>query len=195
MAINGYKYLGNKVYLRMEGNTLDPDLNVQNKTSQLEYHQENSETLQYNLQELRANQSLSKGFTAGIVAAITCAALWAMITVATEYQIGWMAVGVGYLVGFAIRFAGKGVDQIFGITGAMLALFGCILGNVLTIYMFIAKEYTVPVASVFLQLDTAEIIDMLIESFNPIDLIFYAIALIEGFRFSTISIKPKTEAD
>lgn len=132
---------------------------------------------------------------AGITAAIIGAVLWALITVATEYQIGWMAVGVGYLVGYAVRIAGKGIDKSFGITGALLALFGCILGNIFTIYMFIFKEYGGPVISVFLQIDLAAILIMLTETFNPIDLLFYAIAIVEGYRLSTISIQSETRID
>jgi hypothetical protein len=117
-----------------------------------------------------------------------------MITGAIGYQISWMAVGVGYLVGHAVRIAGKGIDKTFGITGAVLALFGCMLGNI-AIYMFVSKEYGVPVIPVFLQIDLAAILVMLTETFNPMDLLFYVIAIVGGFRFSTIPIQSETSID
>ena len=57
----------------------------------------------------------------GLIAALVGAAIWAAITVETGYQIGYMAVGVGFLVGFAVRIFGKGTTQAFGIIGAVLA--------------------------------------------------------------------------
>jgi len=48
------------------------------------------------LQEARDNQNLSLGVGGGIAAAVVGAIIWAIITVVTGYQIGWMAVGVGF---------------------------------------------------------------------------------------------------
>jgi len=64
------------------------------------------------------------------VAAGIGAALWALITVATNYQIGFMALGVGFLVGHSVRAFGKGVDTGFGVLGAVLALAGCLAGKI-----------------------------------------------------------------
>ena len=58
------------------------------------------------------------GALAGLVAAITGAIVWAILTVTTECQIGWMALGVGALVGFALRIGNGG--KLFGIMGAFL---------------------------------------------------------------------------
>lgn len=45
-------------------------------------------------QELRNKQCIYRGFLGGLGAVIIGAILWAVITVLTDYQIGWMAVGV-----------------------------------------------------------------------------------------------------
>ena len=49
--------------------------------------------LQRYLQEIRDNQNLLIGFMGGIGAATIGAVIWAIITAAKNYQIGWMAVG------------------------------------------------------------------------------------------------------
>ena len=59
---------------------------------------------------------------AGGASSLVGAIIWAAVTVATEYQIGWMAVGVGALVGFTVRLAGKGIEKIYGYIDAGLAL-------------------------------------------------------------------------
>ena len=61
-------------------------------------------------ENLRTEQDFTKAILAGAVAAIIGAALWGLITSLTGYQIGYMALGVGFLVGMAIRYAGKGID-------------------------------------------------------------------------------------
>src|SRR5690348_8928868 len=79
--------------------------------------------------ELQKQQDPVYAIVGGLSAALLSAVLWAVITVATKYQIGYMAVGVGLLVGFAVRLFGAGVDQYFGIIGAFFSLLGCLLGN------------------------------------------------------------------
>ncbi len=54
----------------------------------------------------RSQQNLIGGILAGMVAASVGAILWAVITVATGFQIGFMAIAVGFLVGLASRTAG-----------------------------------------------------------------------------------------
>ena len=67
------------------------------------------------LDNLRSEQNLPVGAIAGALAAVGGAGIWALVTVMTEYQIGWMAIGIGFLVGISMRFSGKGIDPVFGI--------------------------------------------------------------------------------
>lgn len=138
-------------------------------------------------ERLRAQQSLPLGAGAGLVAALIGAVIWAAITFFTEYQIGWMAIGVGFLVGYAVRF-GRGVDPVFKIVGAVLALFGCVLGNVFTIYAFAAKQVEVSVFEVAGRIDFSTLVSILQQSFSPMDLLFYGLAVYEGWRFATIPV-------
>ncbi|MGB1248494.1 MAG: hypothetical protein ACPG4Z_06380 [Chitinophagales bacterium] len=145
----------------------------------------NPNMLKEYLEKMRLEQNLFMGILAGFIAAIFSATLWAVITVITEYQIGYMAIAVGFIVGFSIRYFGKGIDQIFGIMGAILALFGCVLGNFLSVVGFLADSgdfmMYIEILSVF---DFSMIIQILLETFNPIDILFYGFALYEGYRFS-----------
>jgi len=137
---------------------------------------------------MRDQQNLSAAVVAGTVAAVVGAGLWAVTTVITGYQIGWMAVGIGFLVGYAIRIVGKGIDQSFAIAGATLALFGCMLGNLLTVCYFVAENEGVAVLDLLPQLDFAIVSELLIATFSPMDLLFYGIAVYEGFTLSTVSV-------
>lgn len=135
-------------------------------------------------QRLASEQKLGAGIAAGAVAAVGGAALWAAITVFTGYQIGFMAVGIGFLVGWAVRAAGKGVDKTFGIAGAVLALLGCLAGNLLAVVGLVAKQEGIPFFDLLPRLDPNVAIELMKASFSPIDLLFYAIAVYEGYRLS-----------
>lgn len=138
------------------------------------------------MHQLRAEQSLVLGILGGLFAAVVAGGLWALITYATGYKLGIAAIGVGFLVGIAVRFLGKGLDTSFGIVGAVLALFGCLLGNFLTVVIFASQIEGVPFLSILATFISAPgvVVDVLAETFSPIDLLFYGIAVYEGFRFS-----------
>ncbi len=148
--------------------------------------------LQIVMQRMRDEQNLGAGILAGLVAAVLGGVIWAVTVVATGYQIGWMAVGVGFLVGYAVRAAGKGIDQSFGLAGAALALFGCLLGNLLIVCYFISDNEGIPMMDLLPQLDLEIISELMIETFAPMDLLFYGIAVYEGFKLSTREV---TEED
>lgn len=140
--------------------------------------------LQMAVESMRAEENFPLGVAAGLVGALGGALIWAAITVATGYQIGWMAVGVGFLVGFAVRAAGKGMTQKFAIAGAALALLGCLLGNIFSICGFIGVQQEMSPVSVFFQLDPATTVELLRVTFSPMDLLFYVFAVYEGYKLS-----------
>jgi hypothetical protein len=137
-------------------------------------------------EQLILNQNYLLGLAAGLVAGLIGAVLWAVITVATEYQIGYMAIAIGLMVGYAIRWAGKGFQPIFGITGAAIALLSCVLGNFFSLVGFYAKEEALNVFNVLGVIDYSVVPSIMIETFNPMDLLFYGLAVYEGYKFSMI---------
>ena len=138
-------------------------------------------------QNLRAKQNLTGGLLAGIVAALLGAVTWGAITAATNYQIGWMAIGVGFLVGIAVRKFGQGIDMAFGVMGAALALFGCLVGNIFTACIQIANSFDVGYLEVLGSLDFGMIVEIMAETFHPMDLLFYGIAMYAGYKYSFYS--------
>jgi hypothetical protein len=128
-------------------------------------------------------QSLAFAIIAGIAAAIIGGIAWAVVTLTTEYQIGYMAVGVGFLVGFAVRL-GNGSTKIFGYVGAVLALLGCVLGNLFTLIGYHARAEKIDVLTALSSIDLSKVPEAMASTFNPMDLLFYGIAIYEGYRFS-----------
>jgi len=136
------------------------------------------------LADARTRQNFPVAAAGGLLAAAVSAMIWAVITTATNFQIGWMAVGVGFLVGGVVRVLGRGLDKPFGYLGAGLAFIGCLLGNYLSNCMFIAREVGLPVTSVLTQISVAAVPGLMIRTLHPLDLLFYGLAVYEGYRFS-----------
>lgn len=140
--------------------------------------------LQMAMERLKSEQQLVPAILAGGAAALVGAVVWAAVTVFTGYQIGWMAVGVGFLVGFAVRYFGKGMDKSFGVVGAAWSLLGCGAGNFFAVCGMVAKEQGAPLSFVLGNLNVEIAIDMMVATFSPMDLLFYGIAVYEGYRFA-----------
>lgn len=135
-------------------------------------------------ERLQTEQNLLMAVVAGFVAAVSGALFWAVMTVSTNLQTGYMAVGVGFLVGYTVRYAGRGLDTIYGVIGALMALAGCILGNLFSLVGFIANDEGLGYFQVLLGIDYSLVPSAMVAAFNPMDLLFYGIAIYEGYRFS-----------
>jgi hypothetical protein len=130
--------------------------------------------------------NLPAAILGGLIAAVGGALIWAVITVVTKFQIGFMAVGVGFLVAWAVRTLGKGHTNVFGIVGGGCALLGCLLGNLLSACGFIAADRGESVVSITMKVlaNPSVAVSLLQAASNGMDLLFYAIAVYEGYKLS-----------
>jgi len=137
-----------------------------------------------NLEKFKFEQELPKAILTGIIVGIIGALLWGTITVVTGYQIGYMAIAIGAAVGFSMRFVGKGIDQIFGISGGIIALLSCVLGNFFSIIGFIANAEGLGYFETLNLFDYSQLIPIMSETFSGMDLLFYGFVAYEGYKFS-----------
>lgn len=135
------------------------------------------------IEQLEDQPNLLMGLIGGVIAMLVGAIIWGAVTYFTKYQIGWMAIGVGFLVGFSVKLLGKGKSMIFGISAAVLSLLGCVLGNLLVYSGIIAREEGVSFLEVFfvLLLTPAAALEVFTIAFDFMDILFYAIAAYVGF--------------
>ncbi|GMQ24705.1 hypothetical protein Aoki45_13870 [Algoriphagus sp. oki45] len=139
---------------------------------------------QQKYQALLQEQNLSLAITGGILVGLLGAVLWAAITVATGWQIGYMALAIGAGVGFSMRYLGKGIEQVFGISGAAIAVFSCVIGNFWSVLAFIADAEGLTYLDTLLYFDYSYTLELLAETAQFMDLVFYAIAGYEGYKFA-----------
>lgn len=135
-------------------------------------------------EKLRMEQNLPIAIAAGVVVGLLGAFLWGIITMTTGYQIGYMSIAIGAAVGFSMRHLGKGIDQVFGISGGIISVLSCILGNFLTIIAYISEAEGLDFFETLLSYDYSYFIPLMTETFSFMDIIFYGIAGYEGYKFA-----------
>ena len=132
----------------------------------------------------QSRAKLLLGIGGAVVAAVLGAIAWAAITATTHFQIGYMAVGVGILAGYVMRVLSGGRDRADGIATGVIALLGCVLGNLLTTVVVIAQHQHYAIVPTALSVLTQPVLsfELLRDGFDWMDLLFYAIAVYAGYR-------------
>lgn len=129
---------------------------------------------------------------AGFVVALVCAVLWGVISVVTGYQIGWIAIGVGFAVGITVQLVGKGQSASYGIIGGILALISVVMGNYFSIAGYLSKHSAEVLGGEISAFSALRImisnpdlsISLMKATFSPMDVLFYVLALYMGFKCS-----------
>ncbi len=143
------------------------------------------------IERLRAEERFGPAVLAGAGAALAGAAGWALLSAVTGYQIGFMAIGAGVAVALVVRLVGRGVSSRFGLVGAGFALAVCLVGNLMAIVAIGSRQEGIPVLELVSILTPAVVVDVMIETFHSVDLLFYGLALYYGFNFSFRELTPE----
>lgn len=133
---------------------------------------------------LRKYQDFSYAVVGGILIMIVCALIWAVITVITRYQLAYMAIGVGLVVGNSVRFFGAGVDRKFGIFGGFIAVTGCVFGNIFSQIGMVAVDESIGFLEAWSYFDLKSLFFILFDAFDVIDIVFYGLAAFAGYKYS-----------
>jgi hypothetical protein len=133
------------------------------------------------LLELLSEQNFDAGLLVGITAALIGAIIWTIGAAITEHQLGWMAMGVGLLVGLSIRFFGKGIERIFGILGAILSFLGSLLGNFLVIVILVSYSEDVFILDLLTSSGFSSLFSIMFNTLEWFDFLFYGIAILAGY--------------
>lgn len=126
-----------------------------------------------------ARDNVGLGIAAAVVAAIVAAAIYGAIIGATKHEIGYAAVGVGFVVGFASGKVG-GRNPVLPVLSAVLSLVAVYFGQLLGEAMIAAKEYPVTVSELFF--DNFSLLNEAWKADSDfISYLFFAVAAVAAF--------------
>jgi hypothetical protein len=123
------------------------------------------------------------GFLAGLVAAVLATALWYAVVVVSHYQLGIVAIVVGFLVGQAVVLGARrrGSVALVGIS-VVLTLLALVISEYLIVANFVSQQLA-PGETIEVIQPPAFVIEIVMESVkaDPLTLAFWAIALFQAF--------------
>ncbi len=87
-----------------------------------------------------SSSAILPGLLGGLGAALLGGGIWAAIVIATDYEIGYMATGIGVLAGYAVvLFAHRQKGTALQIVAVLSALLGIAVGKYVALYYVLAK--------------------------------------------------------
>lgn len=102
-------------------------------------------------EELTAS-TLWTAFFGGVVASVLGGIIWGLIVITTNYEIGFVALGIGALSGYGVLYLARGKKgTALQILAAISSIFGILIGKYIAFHHFftemIALDYGIEVAS------------------------------------------------
>lgn len=145
------------------------------------------------LEHIQSRENFTRAFLSGTATAIVCILLWAFITYVTNYQIGYMATAVGYLIGFVTNITGQGVSKKFQIFAGALSILSCLLGNLAVVFiqLYFRNDYSYEyILDIF---DFEFLISTYLQTIQFMDFLFYALACYGGYKYSVANLENYSE--
>src|SRR5690606_13217371 len=97
-------------------------------------------TKYYELAEkLISEQHFAAAVIAGAVATVLAAAAYGIIVAEWAFTYGFVAAGVGIVIGLAMQFLGRGISMKFAAVATVYTITGCVLGNLFRVIMELAR--------------------------------------------------------
>ncbi len=133
------------------------------------------------LERGRPQASLRRAWMAGLVAAALGAAVWTVVWVLAVDRYVWLAIGVGALVGFAVRRLGAGRSAGYGLVAGACAVLALAVGNVLALAGLVADYQDGSMLDVLGRWGVDGALNALAADFDATDAASYVLAAVVGF--------------
>jgi antitoxin component YwqK of YwqJK toxin-antitoxin module len=146
------------------------------------------------LKKLRKYQSFPYAMIGGLLFTGISSVGCAFFTATTGIQGVYMVLGVGLLVGMAVRFFGAGINRIFGILAVLLTLAGSLLGCYLSRTDFPEEMQLASIIKVPDYLSPDLMLHTMRDTFVPLDLVFYGLAALLGYLLAIRRINKRKMA-
>ena len=131
------------------------------------------------------------GFVGGLVAAVLATAVWYGVVATTQYQVGLVAIAVGFIVGYGVVLgANRRGSVILVPISVILTLLALVVSEYLIVAHFVGQAMAAEGLSIELLQPPDVVISVVTESLqaDPLTLAFWAIALFQAFAIPSRAI-------
>jgi glucan phosphoethanolaminetransferase (alkaline phosphatase superfamily) len=120
-------------------------------------------------------------------------AIWGGIAIATDSEIGFVALATGALTGFLVAtFAKKNIDVIHQLYAVVASILGIFLGKYIAISYFANKLYD---TGYFNNEIWTAYKESIISTLEPMDYLFFALAIVMAWQFTKSTAKKANKTE
>ena len=138
--------------------------------------------------------SLVPAVVGGVLAAIAGGAAWAALVIISGYEIGFAAIGIGFLSGFGVvLFSRGGAGTLFQVIAALTSVIGVVVGKYSYYWYYlkqaVVEEYGMDVAANvrLISLDVSQAFMMDASSFlGGFDLLWVGLAVVTAWKIPSL---------
>ncbi len=135
------------------------------------------------------SDSLVRAIAAGLIAAVVGGVAWGLIVKISDYEVGFVAWGIGFLVGTAVVLATRGArGRHLQIVAVLLALVGILIGKYLSFALITQEDAESFGASI--GLFSGDMVELFRENldavFSLFDLLWVGLAVASAWRIPQV---------
>jgi hypothetical protein len=135
---------------------------------------------------------------AGLVAALVGGIVWGLIVKWTQYELGFVAWGIGFIVGTAVVYGARTLRGIpFQLVAVVFALLGIVLGKYLG-FVWVGQDELEKVG-IDLPLFSKDTVDLFWDARSDVwgwwDLLWVGLAVVTAFRIPQREHEPEPEPE
>lgn len=127
-------------------------------------------------EKLLAEQNFGAAATFGALAMILAAGIYGYMGSGGS-TVGFMASGIGLVIGFTMQQFGKGIATRFAVVSSAYAVIGCLLGNMFAIVVYVARANSVSPFEVLFATPPSGLVEWMVADLQFADLIFWILAV------------------
>jgi hypothetical protein len=135
---------------------------------------------------------------AGLAAAIVGAVIWGLIVRWTDYEVGFVAWGIGFIVGSAVVLGAQGARGLpLQAIAVVLAVVGVVLGKYLA-FVWIGQD-ELDKLGIHLPVFSKDTVDLFWDAKSDIwsgwDLLWAGLAIVTAFRIPQVEAEPEPQVE
>ena len=127
--------------------------------------------------KLISEQNFAAAVIVGAVATLLAAAAYGIIVATWAFSYGFVAAGVGIVIGLSMQFLGRGISMNFAVVATVYAIVGCVLGNLFRVIIELAQANATSPIDVLRNDSLSVLAEWSVSDVSFVDLVYWFVAV------------------